>query len=375
METNDQINNNTQWKEEYLNADGKWENGTPELENLFFDKIAIQIREVVNHFKEDNKGTPARALHAKILAGFKNAIFRILPNPDTESTKGLYAGFLIPGNKYNAMLRFSNASAEIVDDDSIPDLRGVALRIKTEKGVNDFLMTNAERHHAKDAREAMIAIRAGVEKDIVEDLLPNTIPDGIKRKLAGTAGALPFLTTHLGFKGIHIATTLKEQMSIKVKSLFTETFWSRAPLAIGNIAKPEETVAVKYRLRPAVPKPEQDKITAAKNLEATIMDELKEREVKYYFEVQRYRNPTDTPIEDATKSWGNDSTFIPIAELIIEKGSKNEKEAVNEEEFNPWNIDLEHFQPLGSMNRCRKKIYAAGVHERKNESKGMEKQE
>jgi hypothetical protein len=372
MENNDQKNSNTQWKEEYLNADGKWENGTPELENLFFDKIAIQIREVVNHFKEDNKGTPKRANHAKILAGFKNATFRILPS--TESTKDLYAGFLIPaGKEYkNVTLRFSNASAEIVDDDSIPDLRGVALRIETEKGVHDFLMTNAELHHAKDAREAMVAIRAGVEKDIVEDLFPNTIPDGIRRKLAGTTGALAYLTAHLGFKGIHIATTLKEQMSIKVQSLSTETFWSRAPIAIGNIAKPEDTVAVKYRLRPAVPKPEQDDITAAKDLESRLLEELAEGDVKYYFEVQRYRNSEDTPIEDATKSWGDDSTFIPIAELIITKDSINEKESVNKEDFNPWNIDLEHFQPLGSMNRCRKKIYAAGVHERKNESEGME---
>ena len=59
-------------------------------------------------------------------------------------------------------------------------------------------------------------------------------------------GALPFLIKHLGLKTAwHIANTLKKQMNLKVESLSSETFWSRAPIAIGNMNKPENTIAVK----------------------------------------------------------------------------------------------------------------------------------
>ncbi len=346
------------WKETYLNEEGKMNNGTPETEHLFFAELAQQIRSVVTHFKEDNKGVKRRANHAKILAGFTEAVFRILP--PVESTKDLYVGFFVPGKAYKTTVRFSNASAECVADDSAPDLRGVGLRIQTEGGEQDFLMTNAEPHHARDAREAMIAIRAGVERDVIDDKIPDEFP--AKEALAGLVGALPFLVTHLGLRGFHMAGTLKKQMKRKVESLSTETFWSRAPLAIGNGTDPENAVAVKYRLRPVKVKPEQKEIIAEKDLENKIELELREGDVKFYFEVQRYKNAEDTPIEDSTKAW--DTDFYPMAELIIPQNSKNEKEAVDGTVFNPWNLNATHFRPLGSMNRSRKAVYEASVDER-----------
>lgn len=348
------------WKETFLNESGEMKNGTPETENIFFDELAKQIREVVVHFKKDNNGKKQRANHAKILAGFTNAIFRILPV--NEFTRDLYVGFLIPGKEYKTTIRFSNAGAEIVSDDSMPDLRGVALQIETQNGVNDFLMTNAELHHAKNANEAMIAIRAGVERDVIADMIPDIVPG--ENEIAGLIGALPFLIKHLGLKtGFHIANTLKKQMKIKVESLSTETFWSRAAIAMGRDTTPGNSIAVKYRIRPSIEKRDQHHITAEKNLESELMKRLSERDIKFYFEVQRFKNAEETPIEDSTKKWTTE--FFPIAELIIPKGSSNDKELVDQVEFSPWNIDANHFKPLGSMNRSRKKVYEASVGERK----------
>ncbi|MEO8664625.1 MAG: catalase [Ignavibacteria bacterium] len=312
------------WKEEYFNEDGKYEKGTIEKEEIFFDRIALQIREVVKHYKEANNNIPARAIHAKTLAGFTDAVFRVLPGLPQD----LNAGFLIPGKEYRATVRFSNASGEIIDDDSKPDLRGIAVRIDAGKDGHDLLMTNAELHHAKDAREAMFAIRAGVEKDIMEDKIPDQFP--LESEIAEMIGALPFLLKNLGFKTtIHIAGTLRKQMKIKVKSLSTETFWSRASVAIGNSITPEKSVAVKFRLRPQKIKPEQDEIKEGeKNLRQKIESELREDDIKFYFEVQRFKDEESTPVEDARISWGDDTSFKTIAELIIPKNSKNESELV-----------------------------------------------
>jgi len=356
------MNGGINWKEEYLNEEGKLDNGSIEKEEIFFDQIAKQIREVVNHFTPDNNHVPSRANHAKIIAGFANAIFRVLPSP--AFPQDLTVGFLVPGLEYKAILRFSNANGEITGDDSKPDLRGVALRIETGSGNQDFLMTNAELHHAKDAREAMITIRAGVEKDIIADMIPDHLP--LEDQIAGMFGALPFLVKHLGFKtALRIAGTLKKQMKLKVESISTETFWSRAPLAIGNAMTPAQSAAVKYRLRPAIKKTEQEHIKQGeKDLTQKFEDELSTRDIKFYFEVQRFKDSVSTPIEDSTISWGDDSSFEPIAELIIPMKSKNEKELVDGLTFSPWNLDAAHFRPLGSMNRSRRKVYAASAEER-----------
>ena len=129
-----------------------------------------------------------------------------------------------------------------------PDLRGVAIRVSTEQGDHDFLMTNAEPHHARDAREAMVTIMAGTKKDAVEDLLGEAI---------GKGAFFVYLLLHLGLKTARrIADTLKVQTEREVKSLATETYWSRAPIAIGKVPDPEQSVAVKYRLEPLIDRPD-----------------------------------------------------------------------------------------------------------------------
>ena len=346
--------NGTGWKEEYLNEEGKRENGDREQEERFFDNISKDIREVVRHFEKDNK-RPMRGNHAKILAGITEARFRVSPDIPTD----LSFGFLQPGQEYKAIVRFSNASSEFNDNDSKPDLRGVAVRVITERGDHDFLMTNAEQHHARDAREAMVAIMASTKKDFVGDLIPGE--SLIKDKVAGLVGAFPYLVTHLGFgTAKRIASTLNDQMKREVKSLATEQYWSRAPIAIGkNPEDPEQSVAVKYKLEPVA----ADQPGKSPGKLQGLGQELKERislgEVKFLFQVQRYVDPQKTPIEDATVVWSLASAFETIAELIIPQNAEINDNSVDGLVFSPWKIDLTNFRPLGSMNRSRKKVYEA----------------
>jgi hypothetical protein len=347
------------WKEEFLNAEGKRKHGTPETEEVFFNHLATQIRDVVRHYAENHEGIKQRANHARILAGFTRARFTILPS--TAETKDLFNGFISEGKSYDTIIRFSNASGATITNDALPDLRGAALRIHTTDGPQDFLMTNAEPHHARDAREAMIAIESGVMKDIIAGRIPDNFPG--EETLAGVLGALPYMVRHMGLDGFKMAGTLKRQMKLKVESLATETFWSRAPMAIGPDTTPENAKAVKFRLRPARSKRQQNEITqSASNLEEELMHRLEQDDVGFMFEVQFYQDETTTPIEDSSVSWP--TPFFPIASLTIPKGSANEKEEVDALHFSPWNVDARHFRPLGSMNRSRKKVYAASVDER-----------
>src|SRR5215204_2459947 len=336
----------TGWEEDYSNEEGKINsNGTPEKEERFFDKIREEIKEVVKHFEKDN-GRPMRGNHAKILVGIKGAAFRVSPQIPPD----LSVGFLQePGKVYNAQVRFSNASSEYRTDDSKTDLRGVAMRVSTEQGDHDFLMTNAEPHHARDAREAMVTIMAGTKKDAVEDLLGEAI---------GKGAFYAYLLLHLGLKTARrIADTLKVQTEREVKSLATETYWSRAPIAIGKVPDPEQSVAVKYKLEPVIDRP--DLPGDSHDLGQEFKTRISQGGITFLFQVQRYIAPGTTPIEDATVHWPSD--FETVGELIIPQNANVNDDYIDGLVFSPWNVDTKNFQPLGSMNRSRKKVYEASA--------------
>jgi hypothetical protein len=340
--------NGTGWQEAYLNEAGKTENGSQEKEERFFDTLTEDIKKIVRHFAADN-GRPMRGNHAKMLAGITRAEFRVVANLPAD----LSAGFLIPGKVYhNTLVRFSNASSQVEPDDSAPDLRGVAIRVRTEQGDHDFLMTNAEQHHARDAREAMVAIMAARVKASIEAVMPGQT----FLEKAGRLGAGVYLLLHLGPATTkRMAASLSAQMGA-VRSLAVETYWSRAPIAIGNVTDPEQSVAVKYKLEPVLDSAQP--AGTAPDLGQELEGRLNQGEVRFQFKVQRYLDPDPTPIEDATVIWPSD--WETIAELVIPQGTQLD-DTLDGLAFSPWNVDQTVFRPLGSMNRARKKVYVASA--------------
>jgi hypothetical protein len=210
----------------------------------------------------------------------------------------------------------------------------------------------------------MVAINAGVENERFGYTIPAQVAG---REAILGAHTLEYMVQHAGAaSGIRMANTLKGQMALKVSSLSNESFWSRAPFAIGPETTPENSIAVKFRLRPALQKPPQETIVAPGDLGRKLTEELQKGDVIFYFEVQRYLNPVDTPIEDSTKAWV--TPFEKVADLVIPYGSISENDAVDKLAFTPWNVDTRFFLPLGSMNRARRKVYDSGWHERTHES-------
>ena len=222
-------------------------------------------------------------------------------------------------------------------------------------------MTNAEQYHAKNAYEAMVTIDAGVEKDIWAHRIPFETP---LDALAGLA-AVHHLTKRLGKERAHaILNTLLKQMHIPVESLATETYWSRAPIAIGKEPlNAYNAVAIKYRLAPVAIK--SGKAERCEDLEEEFYTRLENDDIRFLLQVQTYIDDEQTPIEDARIAWPHN--FVTVGELIIPQQNKSREERKAEMKevdaltFNPWKCDSNFFLPLGSLNRMRKIAYPLAV--------------
>lgn len=330
----------------------KFLGGSEEKEKELIDQMAREVREVVESLSTEINGVRVRrrAQHAKILAGIKNAEFRIssgIPND-------LRAGFLKPGAVYPAIVRFSNAGGFIRTDDSEEDLRGVAIKINPPEGRDhDFLMTNAEEHHAKDAFEAMSTSVAFSTEGALRQML-----DADNKAIQALDGFIELAKRVGPIDAGRIVLTLKRQMKIPVESLATETYWSRAPLRIGE-------VVVKYLLSPVIQKDKSKQ--PEKNLGEELKRRLEQGEVRFDFQVQRYVKEDDTPLEDAREAWKSQPETI--AELVIPRQTLvDDREFFERLEFNPWHLNTDTFEPVGSMNRARKRVYPSGVDARKQSS-------
>ncbi|MEO6061336.1 MAG: hypothetical protein ABIQ99_05300 [Thermoflexales bacterium] len=311
----------TDWRDEI-----RYMGGSLKAEQALTTRMEQDVRTVVRA-AERTHGKPMRAQHAAPLAGVRRAYLRIpgrLP-PD------LQVGFLRPGAEYAAHIRYSNAASTVGNGPRL-DLRGCAVRIVIGPNtVHDLLMTNAERHHARDAWEATATMWAfGGHANLI----------GLLR-----------LATRLGpSRALAIARVLREQMAIPVDSLASETWWGRAPYAFGK-------VALRFHLAPLAPKPRL--LSAREDLASEFKARLKHEDVRYDLRIQRYVDSARTSLNDASRAWL--APHETIAELVLPSQElRPEDEAfVDGLAFSPFNVAGSEFEPLGSMNRARSRLYVA----------------
>lgn len=320
------------WHEQYID-------GTQAAEAEFVQQAMQDIHTIQSRNKESAQATThMRAFHAKIQGGIENAEFRILDSIPDE----LRVSFLQPGKSYKTSVRFSNASGK-VQADTAKDLRGIALRVTTASGEQDFLATNGSASHARDARQFIEFAKA-------------------------TAGSrlllLPRLFWNIGFfETSRMFKTVIQQVRRKVSSLCSETYFSRSPFAFGKYA-------LKFQITP--------KASADLSLQASdsylrddLIERLKRGPVVFDFQVQLFLNEKDTPIEDGSCKWT--SPLVTIAQLVIPQQdltspeAASAQQAIEQFEFNPWNC-ADGIRPLGSLNRARRLVYKASVELRKGQS-------
>jgi len=305
--------------------------GTEAHESQIIQQLAQLVARQVGEL-HPGAGPKLRPQHAKALAATTGARFEVSESlaPD------LRVGFLVPGAVYPATVRLSNAGAFVVPDGE-NDLRGLAFRVRLPDGkFQDFLTTNAERHHAKTAFEAMWA-------------------SYLLSRPGSKLAALVALAGKVGpASALRIVSTLSKQIARPVASLATEAFWSRSAYRFG-------TTAVRFVVRPAAVAPYVKTRTA--DLGAELVQRNWSGDVVYRLEVQRYANEAKTPLEDSTRPWT--TGFEQVATLVLPQNAKLQDFASTEGlSFNPWNVAGPEFEPLGNLNRARKAVYQASFRAR-----------
>src|SRR3954452_2847836 len=279
------------WTEEFAG-------GSPEAERREFEDLAWEIMKVQlkNQRAAGRDGVPRpvdRAFHAKATLAVPDAELRFVDALSPE----LRAGFAQPGKAYPTVVRFSNASGTS-QPDTEPDLQGVALRVTVAPDEqHDMLMTNYPVSHARDARQfvSFATATAGSGAARVVGLV----------RLAVRCG--PGETVRM----LRNVTAARRR---HVDSVATETYWSRGAIRWG------ESLAVRYLLRPApgTPAAPADQPPLPDRLSREAALRLTNGDISFELCIQRFRDPSSTPIEDTSMAWTEEmSPPEPVAVLTI----------------------------------------------------------
>lgn len=284
--------------------------------------------------KDYQKGKVRRDAHPKTL-GLLKAEFKIMEDIPKAYKQGVFASV----RKYDAWLRFSNASGKIQSDKK-KDFRGIGIKLMGVEG---------ERY--------------GDTEQQTQDFLLMTHP------------TMPLGTVKLFHDAVYYAT--KNPLLLVFKFLFTGkghilkalakgkafdsspldiNYWSTTPYAYGN-------KQVKYKIVPRsnyksqLPKPLTDNY-----LRDNMSEHLSKDSAQFDFYVQAFKDEQSTPIEDAGVEWKEaDSPFVKVAEINIPKQKFDTEERAKQAEeftFSPAN-SLEAHKPVGGINRARIQIYTA----------------
>lgn len=277
-----------------------------------------------------------RGMHAKSHGCVEGQV-KVMP-AEPRYAIGLFSN---PEAEYKVTARFSNASG-LMTGDGERDLRGLAIKVivpnleqvegTVAKGEHDFLFTNAPSHHAKDIVELM---------------------DFTKAFAAGGAQKASFLATHP-----FLAAKLISQTGGTVESLWSETYWGRAPFRFGN------KKTVKFLIKPL------QKITSAslqsdsgnsndrlaQDLSAQLSLLSGNQKLRFGIFAQFQTDPQSEPVEDHSVEWKTGE--VKLAEVSFGKQTPSLGASCENLKFHPWNVQKEH-RPLGNMNRARRAIYEA----------------
>ena len=295
-----------------------------------FQKFANSIRKLQ---RKANDGDIRRGFHAKH-HGCLTGTFKVL------ETRVAREGVFKEAKEFPLWVRFSNAGGKI-QEDSAPDLRGVALKLMNVDGkkllpneqdakTQDFLMTN-KPVATKDAKSFVEFAEAAAEGPV--SLLGWTIWHPV------TAWSI-------------LGKALEE-----VPSLLTEQYWSGAPILIGSRA-------AKFNITPCrkIEKvmPEDPSENYLK--EDLTKDAKRNSGICFNFNVQYQTDPYATPIEDTLDEWteGESPSFL-VAKVLLPRQSFDspaQNEFCENLAFTPWHALPDH-RPLGNVMRARRVIYEA----------------
>ena len=310
-----------------------------------------------------------RGVHPKS-HGCVKATFQINRDIDKDLRVGLFAN---PG-KYDAWIRFSNASSRVEPDlkDGENGSRGMAIKVldvvgrvlQDDRGKHnqDFLMINTPAFAF-----------ANVEDYLRLNQILLQFKDDSRPFFAPLGGQVPgFTPEQIG----RIAASLgivQLVKSIVVANPLEVQYFSAAPFLYGQNHVMKFSAAPCGDLKPQVlpANPSENYLR-----EAVAETMSKGEDICFDFKVQvRGKDDPDLGIEDATTVWDEAQTpFVNVAKITIKApqkgiGSPKEVKQCENLHYTPWQSLVEH-QPVGGINRLRKNVYvSSGTHRLKDEGK------
>lgn len=308
----------------------------------------------ISEITSRDHGHAVRSVHAKG-QGLLKGWFEIRSGLMPEFRQGLFES----SDVYPAVIRFSTTPGDILDD-RVSTPRGMAIKVIGARGARldesdsastqDFLLVNGPQFLAPDAKHFLKNLK----------LLASTTDKaaGLKRILSSVfRGAERILEATGGGSG-----ALKSLGGHPLTQILGETFYTQTPLLYGKyVAKlcmaplspnlyalTERTVSLKGR---------------PNGLREEIVKFFSSNDAEWDVRVQLCVSVQDMPIEDSSVPWSEElSPYVSVATLKVPRQNAWEGEATVKAEdalaFNPWHCIAAH-RPLGSINRVRKKAYAA----------------
>ncbi len=374
----------------------------PEAEAGEIDETAaltVKLQDKRAKTDESQDGKLLRGVHPKS-HGCVAAEFAVRDDIEEKYQVGLFAQ---PGKTHKAWIRFSNASVLREHDlkGGKNGSRGMAIKVLDVEGEmlsedngqsnQDFLMINTPEFAFANVRDYLRLDRILARDPLGADPGPYFLPlqlallgepkDGEPAELAGRRkflqGAIekdPLLNKLSGddlkgtFASLKVIREISEQT---VRNPLQVQYFGAAPFLFGAGR------AMKFSAAPCTVT-EQAPFTdvtpdnpSADYLREALNQTMKgKQDVCYDFKVQVRiaADAKDLNIEDATTTWPDEETsYVNVARITIKvPQSPDTPEALEQCEklaFTPWHSLADH-EPLGGINRLRRKVYANSAEHR-----------
>jgi hypothetical protein len=280
------------------------------------------------------------------------ATFDVLEDVPAVYRVGVFA---VP-RRYSALVRFSNGSTY---DDREPDAHGMAIKLLDVDGhqllpdsmaprSQDFILSDHPVFFSRTLEEYLVFNRYFTK---IIDFKRNWREDiaGFLPRLMGLVhGALALWILHGG-----LLRRARRFAGATPSSLLASNFWSTTPYLLGNLP-------VKY-IAKAEAHAHAGPVTSFDGLGEVLRAQLARGKATFAFGVHPQIDPVTHPIEDTTVDWHSDpDAFVPLARITLPRQSIEKAEGASALAerivFSPWHA-LEEHQPLGSINRARKRVY------------------
>ncbi len=305
----------------------------PAEEPAMIDQVTKMQIEIMKEQQDPTK----RGQHPK-----QQALLRGVFEISNQVPEAMRVGVFAEPRRFDALIRMSTG---LLEKDSDPQGHGFAIKLLdvegSASGTQDFIMLDQPTFFIKDVSD-YVGMFSAMSKGCPHE-----------------------------FYGKHAREfALLQSFSVVVPSHVDRQYWAELPIAMG-------AGGGRLSLIPDAGNASgRSAATTANGLREALEDFFvsQKRSASFTFAIQGYVDEATTPIEDATSVWG--TPFEDVATLTIppqDFTSPEQYDFCENLSYTPWHCHPDH-QPLGGIQRCRKRVYEESQQLR-HQLRGVEQKE